>query len=525
MLDFRLPMHVTQNALVRKASASGSRGAIVTQSRVASEAGIAVLNAGGTAADAAVAAAFVLASAEPWNSGLGGIGFGVVRASNGTMSVIDFGPVAPRRLRSDCFPLTGKASADIFGWPEVVDARNVNGPLSFCVPTAVAGYDLLHKRFGRIEWSELLAPAVAVAERGLAKDWFATLKLAQSAAILRQYEESARIYLPNGTVPVPPEQGSPGFLQQGGLARSLERLRVAGAGDFYHGDLAREVVADMEAVGGLIGADDLASCRAQMREALPVDWPGFGTVYTPGVLTAAPTFADVASRMPHRALSSRPDKSWFRQLATCLSEAYRARLANLGDEGDRSAATCTTHLSVRDSAGMVVSLTTTLLGTMGSRLVLPRTGILMNNGAMWFDPRPGRPNSVGGGKRPLTNMLPVIAVGDDGRVLAAGASGGRRILSSVYQTLSFVMDFGMSLDDAAHMPRIDVSGPNRVMADRRLDAEILAELAALPDSSAEIVEHGPVPLNFACPSLLLHDGSRTHAVADTMTPWSTALAQ
>lgn len=525
-LDFRLPPHVTQNATVHKASVSGPRGAIVTQSRVASEVGLAVLDAGGTAADAAVAAAFVLASAEPWNSGLGGIGFGLVHTPDGNTRVVDFGPVAPLKLQPGCFPLTGEVSRDIFAWPEVVDARNVNGPLSFCVPSAVAGYGLLHRQFGRLAWQEILMPAVSVARRGLAKDWFTTLKIAQSAAILRQYEESARLYLPNGTVPIPPEQGAPGFLLQGGLAETIERIRVGGAEDFYRGELAQDVLADMAKVGAVISAEDLAACRARTHAASTVAWPGFGKVHGPGPLTAAPTFADVVARMPHEKLGKTPDRAWYVALATALREAYRARLAGLGDKSEEAeASTCTTHLAVRDAEGMVVALTTTLLGTMGSRLVLPGTGILMNNGAMWFDPRPDLPNSVGGGKRPLTNMLPVVAVADDGRIIAAGASGGRRILSSVYQILSHVIDFDMDLHDAAHQPRIDVSGPDRVMADRRLDRDILAALSALLGDALEVVEHGPVPLNFACPSLLLHDGAAAHAIADTMTPWSTALAQ
>jgi len=215
-------------------------------------------------------------------------------------------------------------------------------------------------------------------------------------------------------------------------------------------------------------------------------------------------------------------------LAGALCASYADRLSALGDGGvsGEPAGTCTTHVSVVDEEGTVISLTTTLLGTMGSRLVLPGTGILMNNGAMWFDPRPGNANSVAGGKRPLTNMLPVIFVGADGnRMLAAGASGGRRILASVYQMLSHVLDFGMDLDAAAHHPRIDVSGPERVAADLRLDEGILERLAHRYAGQFQAVEHGPVPLNFACPNAILHEAGACSGVSDTMTPWSCALAQ
>src|SRR5256885_11892494 len=115
----------------------------------------------------------------------------------------------------------------------------------------------------------------------------------------------------------------------------------------------------------------------------------------------------------------------------------------------------------------MVALTTTLLSSMGSRVVLPASGILMNNGVMWFAPRPGQPNSIGPGKRPLTNMFPLILRDGAAPWIAAGASGGRRIMAAVLQLMSFVADFGMSPEAAAHQPRIDVSGPGLVTADRR----------------------------------------------------------
>ena len=168
-------------------------------------------------------------------------------------------------------------------------------------------------------------------------------------------------------------------------------------------------------------------------------------------------------------------------------------------------------------------MTSTLLSSMGSRVVLPGSGVLMNNGVMWFDPRPGRPNSLAPGKRPLTNMLPAILRDGDRPVLALGASGGRRILAAVTQMLSFVAGFGMDPATAAHHPRIDVSDPEAADADRRLDAEILAALEA--DGPVDIVEHGVLPVNFACPNLILiEDGLRT-GITDAMSPWSAAVAQ
>jgi gamma-glutamyltranspeptidase/glutathione hydrolase len=172
----------------------------------------------------------------------------------------------------------------------------------------------------------------------------------------------------------------------------------------------------------------------------------------------------------------------------------------------------------------MVSMTTTLMSSFGSRVVLPETGILLNNGVMWFDPRPGQPNSIAPGKRPLTNMCPLILKENDKPIIAVGASGGRRIMASVFQLMTFVADFGMEPEEAAHHPRIDVSGPDMVTADRRLGDETIAALKA--DAPTEVVTAGVYPINFACPNLILQrpDGSRT-GISDWASPWSLAVAQ
>jgi gamma-glutamyltranspeptidase/glutathione hydrolase len=172
-----------------------------------------VLKAGGNAADAAVATAFALSALEPWNSGLGGIGFALVLlAGETTASVVDFGPVSGHRTRISDYPLTGAIKEDFFNWPAVDGGRNIHGPLSFCVPSAVAGYASLHETFGS---GNPVAGDYGSGHRasatGLAQDWFTTLKVASSAAVLRLYEESARVFLPNGLPPVPPYQGETGF--------------------------------------------------------------------------------------------------------------------------------------------------------------------------------------------------------------------------------------------------------------------------------------------------------------------------
>ena len=516
---------MTQNWHVTKPGASGRRGVVVSQSRDAALAGVAVLDAGGNAVDAAVATALALAAVEPWNSGLGGIGFAVVhRAGEGRAEVVDFGPRAPRRLDPALFPLTGRTKADLFTWPEVAGDANIHGPLSFVVPSAVAGYAEMHRRWGALPLPEVMAPAVALARRGLAQDWFTTLKVANAASVLRLYPESARIYLPGGLPPVAPYQGSPGFFQLGALLDTLERLSRAGLRDFYEGDVAGEVAADVAGMGGVLDGEDLRGCQARVVPALDIAWQG-RVVQAAGGLTAGPTLARVLEGLPR--VPGVPDAAWFVALARRMKAAYAERLAGLGDAEPKAAESCTTHLTVCDADGTMVAMTTTLLSSMGSRVVLPRSGVLMNNGVMWFDPRPGQANSVGPGKRPLTNMCPVIvrdgeAAGGGRPVLAAGASGGRRILAAVVQMLAFA-DAGMELAEVAHQPRVDVSDAETVHADARLPRDVLDALAA--EGPLEVVEHGVLPVNFACPNLIQdRDGVRT-GISDAMSPWSAAVAQ
>ncbi len=469
-----------------------------------------------------------LASQEPWSSGLGGYGgFAVVhRAGEVRAEVVDFGPVSPRRLSASRFKLTGRQSALGFRWAEVEGDANVHGPLAVAVPSAVAGCELLHTSWGRLPLAEMMAPAVALARRGLRADWWTTLKIASAAADLRRYPESARIFLRDGLPPVPPAEGSPVHLPLGKLAATMEQLARAGWRDFYEGEIAAAIVRDQALVGGVIDAEDLRACAARIVPAMQVPWRHGRTLQLAPGMTASPTLRRVLATMAEAKYGTQPDAAWYGSLAGALRAAYAERLAGLGDgtTPDTSSETCTTHLTVCDSDGTMVAMTTTLMANMGSRVVLPETGILMNNGIMLFDPRPGRPNSIAPGKRLLTNMLPLILREGDRPILAAGASGGRRIMASVFQLMTYVADFDMDPERAAHFPRIDVSGPDGVTADIELGDEIIVALG--DDAPTTIVRRGVMPGNFANPNLIVaHPDGRRTGIVDDRSPWSTALAQ
>jgi gamma-glutamyltranspeptidase / glutathione hydrolase len=233
--------------------------------------------------------------------------------------------------------------------------------------------------------------------------------------------------------------------------------------------------------------------------------------------------ARVLDRLSARRFAGTPDADYFEILAEALGTAYAERLEGMGDV-ETGLRTSTTHITAADRNGGIAALTTTLLSSFGGRYVLAGTGILMNNGVMWFDPRPGQPNSMAPGKRALTNMCPVVAARDGRPWFGVGASGGRRILGAVLQLASFIVDFGMDLETAAHHPRIDVSGTDQTGIDRRMPAGIMRRLSTRP--GARIVEHTVYPSRFACPNLVLRgsDGLN-HGISDVMSPWSAAVAE
>ena len=256
---------------------------------------------------------------------------------------------------------------------------------------------------------------------------------------------------------------------------------------------------------------------------LDIPYRGF-TFQAARGLSAAPTLADVLDRLSRKSFAKRPDANYFEAVVEALQQAYGARLEGLGDT-EPAAESCTTHVTAVDREGGIAALTTTLLSSFGSRYVLPSTGILMNNGVMWFDPKPGQPNSLGPNKRALTNMCPVVVARDGRPRLGIGASGGRRILGAVLQLASFVVDFGMSLEEAAHQPRIDVSGAEGVAIDRRLPDAVIDRLRDVC-RSAQIVEHTVWPQQFACPNLVQRgDDGINHGISDVMSPWSAAVAE
>jgi gamma-glutamyltranspeptidase/glutathione hydrolase len=520
--------HQVQNWQVRKPLARSRGGVVASQSRIAAEVGARVLAGGGNAVDAAVATGFALAAVEPWNSGLGGVGFMLVySAKKGRLFVVDFGPISPRGLDPAAYPLTGGGATtrDLFTWPAVKDDRNVHGPLSFAVPGHPDGLGLALEQFGTMPLADVVKPAIELAEEGIAADWFFTLKVATNAKELARYPVTRDVWLPGGHPPVTAPGAPLERLKLKGLASVLKHLARAGQRDFYEGEIAAAIVKDIKAMGGVLDAEDLRGYRARVVEPLMADYHGAKFALAPG-LTAGPSMLRALNGLRGvRFRRNGPHADAFLAYADVLRQAYAERLATMGETADRRDPSTTTHFNVVDRHGNMVAHTQTLLSVFGSKVVLPSTGILMNNGVMWFDPRPGLPNSLAPARRPLTNMCPVIALRKGRPWFAIGASGGRKIFPAVLQISSFLVDHGLSLEDAFHEPRIDASEAEYVALDPRLSAAVRKALAAkFPTRLNELVVY---PTHYACPSAVLRDtkSKENLGITDVMSPWSGAVAE
>jgi gamma-glutamyltranspeptidase/glutathione hydrolase len=524
--QFSDSQHITKPAVASKG------GIVAAQSRIAAEVGAEVLAAGGDCIDAVIATAFALGVVEPWMNGVGGGGAMVIyRAADNKVEVIDYGMRAPQSLRVEDYPLTGHgAAADIFPWPRVKDDRNLHGPGSIAVPGVVAGLEEAHRRHARMSWKELLQPSARLAGEGLLVDWWTTLMISAAAADLRRYPSSAAAYLLDGLAPNP-QWGirSSVRMPQDKLKATIEQLAASGPRDFYEGDLAKVIAADVQDAGGALSVSDLAAFRAHGREPLRIPYRG-GTVFATPELTAGPTLAHALRLLQGFKPGREPDATAYTAYVESIQAAYRERLKGMGDaEGRRAlgaeylAPACTTHFSVVDRHGNMAAVTQTLLSGFGSRFVTPKTGITMNNGIMWFDPTPGTTNSLAPGKRCLCNYTPVVAETAEGARLALGASGGRRITPSVMQILSFVMDFGMDLDAAIHQPRIDASEGDLVAGNMGLPAETRAALRSRFDYHEARLQS--LPNKFACPSVVLRKGNTNSGATETFQPWADVVAE
>lgn len=521
----RLKENFSTTQIIRKTICRSSGGIVAAQHRVAAEVGAKVLADGGNAIDAAIATSFAIGVVEPWMSGLAGGGAMLVYdAKQNKTRAINYGMRSSKSLDPADYPLSGGVASDLFPWAVVKDDRNVHGPGSIAVPGLMDGVRIAHETFATKPWAELVQPAVDLATEGPILDWFTSLLITCVAKEINLYDTSRDIYFRDG-FPIISQwtAAAEDHLNFSQLAETLKQVAEKGPRELYDGDLARAIASDVTNLGGTLTEGDLSSYRAILSDALDIKYRDAIICAVPG-LTAGPTLAHTLQQLeieqPQPAVM--PDATMYGAYANSLDKAYADRFAKMGDvEGGRGE-TCTTHFSIVDKDGNMVSMTQTLLSLFGSKVTLPSTGMLMNNGIMWFDPEPGTPNSLAPDKKCLMNVCPVIGHTPD-MSFAIGASGGRKIMPAVMQLSSFLCDFNMDLEQAFHHPRIDMSGAGTVIADHTLDEDTHNLIAGqYPLQRARRTNY---PYFFACPSAVLRTPGENFGMSEIMSPWGDAIAQ
>ena len=465
-------------------------GVVVTQHYLATEIGENILTQGGNAYDAAVAVGFALAVVLPRAGNIGGGGFMVIydEDSNDTYA-IDYREKAPAASFRDMY-LDDNGEFDIL--------KSTFGYNAIGVPGTVHGFWNVHQRFGSLPWADLIQPAIILAERGFVMSDYMAQTLNNYAEKMSYYDETRNIFLRN----YPNLKDS--RLIQNDLAKTLKRIQKDGLNGFYSGETAYLIASDMRENGGLITEQDLIDYRSVWRDPIKGTYRGKTIVTMPPPSSGGIHLIQMLNILENFELDTYEHNSY--QYVSLLSEtmkyAYADRSEYLGDpdffEVPISKITAkeyakkisasireqgvlppskinpgmyinpesdeTTHFSIADKFGNVISNTYTINSAFGSGVTIKGTGILMNNEMDDFSGQPGVPNQFGllGGianeiepaKRPLSSMTPTIVFDNDEPFLAIGSPGGSRIITAVLQIILNVVDFEQSLDEATDSKRV-----------------------------------------------------------------------
>jgi gamma-glutamyltranspeptidase/glutathione hydrolase len=492
--------------------ARGTRGMVVTPHPAATQAGVRVLERGGNAVDAAIAAAFAVAVAQPQSTGIGGGAFLLIRLADGRAFAIDARETAPAAAHPALYTQPGVAA----------DASRFGG-LAVGTPGLVAGFALALDAHGTLPWKAALAPAIELAERGTELGPHSRKLIAYMSAtpLAARFPATARIHLPAQPI-------APGAtLRQPELAATLRLLARRGPRAFYEGALAEKIAAAARANGGVLTAADLRAYRPLVREPLRGSYRGLELIAFPPPSSGGVTLLqilnvlggfDLAASGPGSSLSIHriaeamklafADRAQFlgdpafveMPLKQLLDPAYAERLRS-GIRDDAASAVSgpgfavddagTAHLSVVDAAGNAVAITQTINGPYGSWVTVPGTGIVLNNEMDDFVTNPGQVNQWGllglesaanrvePGKRPLSSMAPLIAVADGKVRFVAGSNGGPRIISSVLLAFLAATQWGMDAQEAVSAPRFHHQWrPDALDVEGEVPADVVAALRA-----------------------------------------------
>ena len=449
-----------------KEDAAGG-GAVATAFPDATQAGLAMLQAGGNAVDAAVAASWALAVCEPSSSGLGGSAVVLFRSADGKTVVLDGHSRAPAAVSKKT----------------VSRSQQTKGYRACTIPSMVATIDVLQARHGLLDPGRVMEPAIHLAENGYPVTKLQHRQQRWSQSDLLDQPEARRLFLRNGE---PLEEGD--VLRQPELAATLRRLARAGADDFYRGRIAREIAEDMAANGGLLTREDLADFRppaeGEPQSIRYRDCPVLSSGPPSGGMQVLLALS-VLEQMPPDRFPGRSD-DWYEALAEVTWAVFRDRQARAARKGGKTASADigrhareilesmrgppgtpaprpareqpgeTTHLCAADAQGNIVALTQSLQSLFGAKVANGKLGFLYNNYLCTL-PRRQHPYRIRGGGVPRSNAAPTLVLtGEPSRrpLLVLGAAGSRRITSAIVQVISSVVDRGLTVRQAVDLPRI-----------------------------------------------------------------------
>lgn len=471
-----------------RTSANGM-GAVATIHPLATKAGLNALEQGGTAIDAAVAAALTLGVVDNHNSGIGNGNFAVIHYADGTVQAIDGREMAPRAAHRDMYLRGGKADASL----------SKTGALAIGVPGALAVYDYMLKQGGKLSLKQLLLPAADIAEQGFPLSVVSHERIKATLPSIRLFPATAAILLDQKSKPWPVGHR----LRQKDLANTYRQLAEQGIDYFYRGDFAKTLDQWMKNNGGILTAKDMAGYAMLIREPVKSDYRGYTIYGFPPPSSGGVHVAQILNILKNFDIASLNQADRYHLLAESMRVAFADRAKFLGDPdyvnvpkgliaqsyADKLAKKIdfktaniaadhgappnadidffgkhTTHISAADKWGNWVAITTTLNTPFGSKVVIPGTGVFMNNQMDDFSIQPGVPNSYGlvgnyansiqPGKRPLSSMSPTLVVKDGQPIISIGAAGGPTIITQVLQGIVNLLDLGMTVEQALTTPRV-----------------------------------------------------------------------
>lgn len=488
---------------------TGESGVVASGKYEASKIGKEIIEAGGNAVDAAVAVGFALSLVEPNATGIGGGGFMTMHTANGENVFLNFREKAPAGATPDMWTTYENEE----GKEVVVGNQKILGGKSVGIPGNVAGWLYALENYGTMTREEVLKPVIELAKKGITVTPTLATDMSGEYDNLMLYSESGDIFLKEvDGIKFPYEVGE--IFKNEDFAKTLELIAKDGAAAFYEGDIAKAMVQTVNKYGGVFTMDDLANYEVEVLEPVHTNYRGYDIYSSPSPSSGGTIVAEILNIVENFDLPSMKADSPERLhiFADAFSMAYADRAEYMGDVKFVEVPVAgllsknyakklaekiqpdvaitepmpddpwmfehedTTHYSVVDKEGNIVSLTSTVNYYFGSKVGIPGYGFVMNNEMDDFVTGHDHPNSIAGGKTPLSSMSPTIILKDGKPVAALGSPGGTTIISTVAQVISNIVDHGMNMQDAVDFPRIKGFKEGKVIYEDRFPAETITKL-------------------------------------------------